>query len=97
MRIASHRLQPRLSFLIRVDPLVRRNLPLLGQLDHANRWLVPARADGATRMAVHNSVSITATKQSIGDSLVGNEAIYRKNTEVVQPPLGIPASVRLSS
>jgi hypothetical protein len=29
-------------------------------------------------------------KQSTGDSLVSNEAIYRKNTEVVQPPLGIP-------
>jgi hypothetical protein len=29
--------------------------------------------------------------------LVSTEAIYRKNTEVVQPPLGIRASVRLSS
>jgi hypothetical protein len=26
------------------------------------------------------------TKQSIGDSLVSNEAISRKNTEAAQPP-----------
>src|SRR5438876_476802 len=32
------------TFFIRMHPLVRRNLPLLGQLDHADRRLVTPRA-----------------------------------------------------
>jgi hypothetical protein len=34
------------TLLIRMHPLIRRNLPLLGQLDHPNRRLVTARAAG---------------------------------------------------